>query len=263
MFSSTLDPIDGHQIGQHPLVVRLMKGIYLTNPPKAKYSSTWDVGVVLNYINSFGPNSSLNLSVISKKVAILLALTTLFRVSEIAAIDKNTLQASDARISFALSKVRKAQRQGPLQKISISAFTANPLLCPVRCVRHYVYLTDTVRNETNSGSLLISLRRPFLKVTGSTVARWIKDILKASGVDTDRFTAHSTRGASASRAAAIGVPIDCILRTAHWSNTLTFSKHYHREAEGNFAGAVLSGVCLFVVVVIGLLIYAQSSCFML
>ena len=88
MFSSTIDPIDGHPVGQHPLVIRLMKGIYLTNPPKAKYSSMWNVDSVLAYISSLCPNFDLNLSLLSKKLVLLLALTTLLRVSELASISK-------------------------------------------------------------------------------------------------------------------------------------------------------------------------------
>ena len=34
-------------IGNHPLIVRFMKGLFETNPPKPRYTSTWDVGKVL------------------------------------------------------------------------------------------------------------------------------------------------------------------------------------------------------------------------
>ncbi len=41
--SSTLDPEEGAGIGNHPLVVLLMKGIYNQRPPTPKYTSTWSV----------------------------------------------------------------------------------------------------------------------------------------------------------------------------------------------------------------------------
>ena len=50
-----------------------------------------------------------------------------------------------------------------------------------------------------------------------------------AGVDSNIFSAHSTRGAASSKAAAVGVPIDSILATANWSRSSTFSKYYHRD----------------------------------
>ena len=40
-------PIEGFSIGQHPLVVRLMKGAYKERPPKPRYDHTWDVTQML------------------------------------------------------------------------------------------------------------------------------------------------------------------------------------------------------------------------
>ena len=44
--------IDGHTVGQHPLVVRMLKGAFNERPPVARYSSFWDIGVVLCYVKS-------------------------------------------------------------------------------------------------------------------------------------------------------------------------------------------------------------------
>ena len=45
MLSTTLDPVDGTNIGKHPLIIQLMKGLYNKNPPAAKYANLWDVNV--------------------------------------------------------------------------------------------------------------------------------------------------------------------------------------------------------------------------
>ena len=57
MLSMTLDPIDGHNIGEHPLVIQLLKGCYNLNPPKPRYESFGDPDLVLSYFNSLGDNS--------------------------------------------------------------------------------------------------------------------------------------------------------------------------------------------------------------
>ena len=66
--SITHDSIEGVHVGQHPLVSRLMKGVYNSCPPQPKYSRTWDVEIVLRYLRS---NDRANLS---QKLTLLFAL---------------------------------------------------------------------------------------------------------------------------------------------------------------------------------------------
>jgi len=46
--------VDGHAIGQHPLVTRMLKGVYNERPPLPRYSSFWYVGEVLRYVQIWG-----------------------------------------------------------------------------------------------------------------------------------------------------------------------------------------------------------------
>lgn len=39
--------VNGAPIGQHPVVTRLMKGVYNMRPPAPKYSSSWKVAFFL------------------------------------------------------------------------------------------------------------------------------------------------------------------------------------------------------------------------
>ncbi|KZS03849.1 Uncharacterized protein APZ42_033327 [Daphnia magna] len=57
MISSTLDPIDGHKIGEHPTVVQLLKGCFNRPPLKARYNSLWDPDVVLKYLDYLPDNA--------------------------------------------------------------------------------------------------------------------------------------------------------------------------------------------------------------
>ena len=61
-------------MGQHPLVSRLLKGIYNTCPPQPRYSTTWDVDVVIRYLQSLGENNTLPLKMLTQKLALLMAL---------------------------------------------------------------------------------------------------------------------------------------------------------------------------------------------
>lgn len=233
-----------------------MKGIFHSNPPKPKYSMTWNVDVVLDYIDRLGNSEDLSLPVITRKLSVLMALTTLLRVSEIASISRGSIRISDGRATFSLSKPRKAQRSGPLHSFTIKSFPDRPNVCPVSCLGFYLYKSDPVRNAASADSLFITTKGPFKAATGATLGRCIKDVLKDAGIDTLRFSAHSTRGASASRAAKIGIPVDSILETAHWSSQSTFTRFYHRETEQDFGEAILAGAVVYTLSVVYLFPYA-------
>ena len=48
--SSVHDTVDGMEVDKHPMISRLLKGAYHIRPPLPRYTSTWDVQVVLRYI---------------------------------------------------------------------------------------------------------------------------------------------------------------------------------------------------------------------
>ena len=59
--SSIHDKVDGLDIGQHPTITKLLKGAYNERPPFPRYTSTWDVQKVLDYVTSLGVNGNLSL----------------------------------------------------------------------------------------------------------------------------------------------------------------------------------------------------------
>ena len=59
--SSIHSKVEGHPVGEHPLVSRILKGAYNSRPPLPCYNTFWDVGLVLMHIKGWGQNSSLSL----------------------------------------------------------------------------------------------------------------------------------------------------------------------------------------------------------
>ena len=103
--------------------------------------------------------------------------------------------------------------------------------------------SDFLTNANNESKLFICLRKPQKEVSGSTIGRWVKNYLSLAGVNSHNFSAHSTRGAAASKAASLGVPIDSILATASWSSQSTFARFYHRPLDApTVAGAVFESL---------------------
>ena len=52
--SSMLLPVDGYSVGEHPIIACLLKGMFDVRPPKTRYSFTWDVNVLLTFLESSG-----------------------------------------------------------------------------------------------------------------------------------------------------------------------------------------------------------------
>ena len=52
--SSVHEKVDGHNVGQHPLISRLLKGIFHDRPLLPRYTNTWNVQTVLNYLEGLG-----------------------------------------------------------------------------------------------------------------------------------------------------------------------------------------------------------------
>jgi hypothetical protein len=237
MISKTLPLIEGKPIGSHSLIKNILSGCYNLNPPKLKYNSSWDPNVAITFIASLGDNRLLRLTILARKTVVLLALASLLRVSELAAINLQSIAFLNDGGNFSLFKPRKAQHSGPLQSFFIPSLQ-DPGSCPVEAVRSYIDVTTPYRNSSNNTKLFILCIKPHRVVTSNTVSGWIRSLLTAAGIDTAIFSAHSTRGAAASKAFNVGMSMDAILKAGHLSRESTFSKFYKRNQIASVAETV-------------------------
>ena len=65
-------------------------------------------------------------------------------------------------------------------------------------IRTYLERTKCWRKGDHD-QLLLSFRQPHGAVTTSSIARWLKLGMAESGIDTQKFKAHSTRGQQCQR----------------------------------------------------------------
>lgn len=217
----------------------LLKGVFNERPPLPRYSTTWDVQVVLNYLESLGNNSGLSLKNLTWKTVMLLALVRPSRSADLSNLDLSKRSYKSDGVEFQPSTLAKQSRQGKqIQSFFFPSLLANPLLCPVQALRAYEQLTESVRS---SSRLFLATIKPHNPVSSSTIARWLKTTLSTAGIDTTIFSAHSVRGASTSKAANMGITTNDILKAANWSSESVFQKFYHKPTEQSTYGkAVLS-----------------------
>ena len=242
--------VNNKPVGEHPLICSLIKGVSNARPPQPRYCSTWDINLVLRHILNMGENSTLTNRDLSLKTVLLLAITSAHRGAELHLLTVNLVNIHNKHTTFQFYKKHKKTKPG--EKPRPSSFhrsPGNPLLCPCHTLDAYINrsrewrIRDNISKLYNPDQLFLSSIEPHQAVTKPTVATWLVDMIRKAGVDVSTYSSHSTRGASTSKAASLGVPIDVIVKQGNWSDRTVFEKFYHKpiDEEGrHFQEAVLS-----------------------
>ena len=256
MLSNVLGNIDGHKMGEHPKVIRLLKGVFHSRPPQKSLVPEWDLNLVLNVLRRgpFEPLSEAHIKCVTFKLAFLLAVTTARRVSDVSHLKiGDHCRVKQDSITFLPAKLAKADDPGHfLTPIVIPALHRDERLCVVRTLQVYLRLTAERRDGREPKVLLRSLVRPFNPVTSQTVSNWITRTIKMAydikqRPHPARSRAHSVRALAPNWAAFNGVSLDRILQAADWRRSSTFAKFYLRDLSGHqaaFGTAVLSAADL-------------------
>lgn len=127
-------------------------------------------------------------------------------------------------------KTSRLRRNQPV--LTLPIYKENENVCPMTALKCYLERTKDLRGDTTV--LFISFKKPFKEVSIQTLGRWIKYVLRESGLDTNVFSAHSTRHASTSAAKRKRVSLDVIRKSAGWSDkSTTFTKFYDRPVAKN------------------------------
>jgi len=102
--------VDGQPVGQHPLVTRMLQGVYNERPPLTRYSTFWDVGVVLRYLKGLGENRTMSLQSLTLKSVMLLALTRPARSVDLSKLDIWACSFSSTGVIFKAQHLSKQSR---------------------------------------------------------------------------------------------------------------------------------------------------------
>ena len=112
--------------------------------------------------------------------------------------------------------------------VSIRSFPDNPLLCPVLAIT--AYLSRTKPLCSNDNAFFVSFVKPHMSVKARTLARWLKQVMLAAGIDISMFSSHATRSASAAfMRDHLNYSVKEICAVANWSTKSgVFQKFYDR-----------------------------------
>lgn len=240
---SAISLVLGPHIGTDDRLSRFFRGIFKLRPKNPKYEIVWDPSIVLNYLSKLFPNETLSLELISKKLVTLLALTTGHRIQTLSLINIDNISYNEDNINIKIPDMIKTSAPGRSQpNLILPFFKENLSICPANTLLYYLDVTKNIRQDCKS--LIITIRKPYHAATTATISRWIKQTLTNSGIDTSKFTSHSTRHASTSKASEAGINIEVIRKAAGWTtNSSTFARFYKRPIVSDpnaFAQAVCS-----------------------
>ena len=230
MLSSTLLPIDNFPVGKHPMVTRLLKGVFNIRPPVKILFPTWSVKQVLLTLRSWSPASSLDLKTLTFKCLMLLALVTGRRASSLSllSVKHGYLQVGESTVVFQPMGLEKTTRPGHTGgPILIETYNVAPEICPVFYVKAYLKRTELIRS---GGSFFITVNKPHKEASAATICRWLKRVITLSG---QVGSGGSTRSITTSTAVGRGVTIDSIVTAGDWARARTFRQHYYKPVPVN------------------------------
>ena len=208
-------------------VRRLLKGVFNLRPPVARYTRVWDVNLVLHYLCAMETQTFMDLTM---KLATLLMILSGNRVNMLTHFDVIHLTLTPEECTFTFGHVLKTTRPNFNTKpMTFRAYPHCPQLCPVSTVWQYLEVRNTLTDDTQFFISTKPNRGIHKGVSSDTIARWVKDMLGLSGIDSGKYTAHSCRAASTSSALFRGISLKTIIQSASWSNVSTFKKHYFKE----------------------------------
>ena len=139
-------PIDGHSVGKHPIITQIMAGVFNERPPVPKYTDTWDVAQVLTYLKSKGSNNTMDTKDLTHKLAMLLAVTSASRASELQALNIKHMTNIGSQIKFSLNKPIKTTKQGNApHTITFRKYESDDSLNVIACLETYLVRTSDWR----------------------------------------------------------------------------------------------------------------------
>ena len=157
--SSFIDIKGCNSFGEHKLVKRLIKGVYELKPSFPKYTSTWDVDVVLAYLENLMPVEHLTIKEVSYKLVTLIAILSGQRCQTIHCLNIRDMTLTENKCVFKINSLLKQSKRGRhLMPIELIGFKENLSLCVIHTLREYLKRTKDKR-KSEQLLYLLSLTR--------------------------------------------------------------------------------------------------------
>lgn len=245
MLSSVLPPVNNCPIGQHPFIIRLLRGVFNKRPPIKKLTPEWDLPLVLGCLKEapFEPMRDSKLKYLTWKTCFLLAITTFRRCSDLQSLQlgEGLVNVQKHGITFirpGLAKQDRPSHHG--STLFVPSFPDNKLLDPKRALAYYLKRTEVFRNAKGKDvvKLFLASNKPHHPVSRQTISRWLVSLIKfcykKRNKSVGEVKGHSTRSLGPSWALFKGASLPQVMEAADWSRETTFTKFYLKSVSVDF-----------------------------
>ena len=221
-----------NKVGEHPLICRFMQAVYNKRPFIPKNNVVWDTKLVLDFLSKWHPAKNLSLKQLSIKTVLLCLLVSGQRGQTIWLMNLKNMQFLKDRVTCAIGDLLKTTNAKNHQSELCFKRYTNKSLCVCHYLSQYRRRTKHLRGKERGGGtgFFITCIPPHTPIKRGTLTSWAKTGLTLSGVDMGKFTPHSMRAASTSKAKS-SVAISTIMKTAGWRNASTFARFYDKKIE--------------------------------
>jgi integrase len=206
-------------------------------PLKLMDDGIWDINLILQLVDSWGPSDRLPLALLQNKVMVVLAVATMWRPrSDLGRLQYRDVLKYDSHAKYGSGyKLISREPKEADSKVSYVAplsFTSN--LCPVLTLVLFLDRTVDLRmslpvDHTLFLAYIDHKVRSVSSIQPKTLASSIKRLMSQAGIDTSRFGPHTIRSAASTAVVQGGGKRSNVKSHAGWSlNSSTFEKYYYR-----------------------------------
>jgi integrase len=220
--------------------------------PKKHQLETWDIQILIQHIRTYYSNNdeltSLQLQV---KTVLILCIATMWRPRS----DIGRIQFRDVIFSGPLDNptgVTIFVREPKEAQFNHSRLGAieDRTVCPVHTLKTFCDRTHLKRQHLPENQTLFLAcidKKECRSIETSTIAGYLRDTMKAAGLNTIEYTPHSIRAASSTFAAQLGLSDAEIKVHANWSKySTTFEDYYFKPIAQESNGAkIVSAIFSF------------------
>ena len=125
-------------VGIHPLVKKIVRGVFNRRPAFPRSTVTWDADIVLEFLKKWSPAANLSFSQLTLKVVLLCLLVSGQRGQALWLLDLRSITWSktDIRCTFG-DLVRTSAPNRHQHELVFGSFPEDKSLCVVHYLRHY------------------------------------------------------------------------------------------------------------------------------
>eukprot|EP00794_Sanderia_malayensis_P014823 gene14823-16363_t len=146
-------------LAEHVLVKRFVKGVFNRHPPTPKYTSIWDINIVLDFLKKLPDNADLSFEQLSKKFVVLLLILSARRKHTLTCIHIDKIKISREQLTIMpMGNLKHSRPNWKEEPIILNRFMENPKPCVVSCAE--CYIEERKKLSVVADKLIVTHKKP-------------------------------------------------------------------------------------------------------